>query len=52
MCRHDRPCPTAAATDREAAAAIMRGDVQGWAQLCNGLLLFEVMSISQSQGLV
>ncbi|MGW3627809.1 DUF5999 family protein [Streptomyces sp. NPDC000880] len=41
MCRHDPSCPTAAASDREAAAVIVRGDVQGWVQLCNGLLLFE-----------
>ncbi|RNG17743.1 DUF5999 family protein [Streptomyces botrytidirepellens] len=41
MCRHDPPCPAAKASDREAARTVMRDDVQGWALLCNGVLLFE-----------
>lgn len=41
MCRHEPPCPPAGASDREAAAVVARGDVQGWVLLCNGTLLFD-----------
>ncbi|SDK55926.1 hypothetical protein SAMN05421806_108334 [Streptomyces indicus] len=52
MCQHTPPCPTAEASDREAARPTVAHPEQGWSLLCNGVLLFEVMSISQSQGLV
>ncbi|MFF3327065.1 DUF5999 family protein [Streptomyces sp. NPDC002889] len=41
MCRHDPPCPTAEAPDREAARVVARHADQGWALLCNGFLVFE-----------
>ncbi|MFC4507885.1 MULTISPECIES: DUF5999 family protein [Streptomyces] len=46
MCRHDPPCPPAHAPDRDAAAVTARRDAQGWALLCNGIVRFDVMSIS------
>lgn len=52
MCSHTPPCPTADAADRQAARVSDAHPEQGWERLCNGVLLFEVMSISQSQGLV
>ncbi|MBA0049757.1 hypothetical protein E0L36_26965 [Streptomyces sp. AJS327] len=41
MCRHNPPCPTAEAPDREAAQVIAHGGVQGWALLCNQVLIFD-----------
>ncbi|MFG3132845.1 DUF5999 family protein [Streptomyces tendae] len=41
MCRHKRPCPTAHAADRDAAAIVSRRDEQGWALLCNGVVRFD-----------
>ncbi|MGC9479681.1 DUF5999 family protein [Streptomyces sp. WG4] len=41
MCRHERPCPTAHAADRDAAAIVARHDEQGWALLCNGVVRFD-----------
>lgn len=41
MCRHNPPCPTAEAPDRESAQVIARGGVQGWSLLCNQVLTFE-----------
>ncbi|MDQ0765588.1 DUF5999 family protein [Streptomyces canus] len=41
MCRHDPPCPPAHAPDRDAAAVTARGDAQGWALLCNGIVRFD-----------
>ncbi|WP_338014535.1 DUF5999 family protein [Streptomyces sp. CB00455] len=52
MCTHRPTCPTADSPDREAAHTIASHPEQGWALLCNSVLVFEVMSISQSQGLV
>ncbi len=52
MCQHPRTCPGADSSDREAAVPLASHPEQGWTLLCNGVLLFEVMSISQSQGLV
>nr|WP_322985492.1 MULTISPECIES: DUF5999 family protein [unclassified Streptomyces] len=52
MCAHNPPCPTAMAPDREAARPVAHRPEQGWSLLCNGVLVFEVMSISQAQGLV
>lgn len=41
MCQHTTPCPTAVASDREAASTVARDDVLGWALLCNGVVLFD-----------
>ncbi|MFJ4623653.1 DUF5999 family protein [Streptomyces sp. NPDC088812] len=41
MCRHDPPCPAVEAADREAAAVVSHCAEQGWALLCNGVLLFD-----------
>lgn len=41
MCTHQPPCPTAAASDREAAHSIASFSAQGWTLLCNGVILFE-----------
>ncbi|MFV5995386.1 DUF5999 family protein [Streptomyces sp. NPDC056231] len=41
MCQHQTPCPTAEASDREAAKTVARDDILGWALLCNGVLLFD-----------
>ncbi|ATL32270.1 DUF5999 family protein [Streptomyces formicae] len=39
MCQHQIKCPTAEATDRDAAVALH--PEQGWSLLCNGVVLFE-----------
>jgi hypothetical protein len=41
MCQHLSPCPTADATDREAAKVIVTFCEQGWSLLCNGVIIFE-----------
>ncbi|MEU1824163.1 DUF5999 family protein [Streptomyces abikoensis] len=41
MCQHVPPCPSAEASDREAARAVSRAFVQGWTVLCNGVVCFE-----------
>lgn len=41
MCRHESPCPTVDASDRDAAAVVSRCDEQGWVLLCNGVVLFD-----------
>ncbi|MFH8359589.1 DUF5999 family protein [Streptomyces anulatus] len=41
MCEHNPPCPTAEASDREAARPAAAHPEQGWGLLCNGVLLFE-----------
>ncbi|MFI8170898.1 DUF5999 family protein [Streptomyces sp. NPDC085931] len=41
MCRHHPPCPAADAPDREAAKVITSALSQGWAALCNGVVVFE-----------
>lgn len=40
-CRHSPACPSAEASDREAAHTIANYPQQGWSLLCNGVLLFE-----------
>lgn len=52
LCSHSPACPTADSPDREAAHVVASHPGQGWSLLCNAVLLFEVMSICQSQGLV
>ncbi|MFF3431452.1 DUF5999 family protein [Streptomyces sp. NPDC002602] len=41
MCQHHPHCPTAEASDREAALPLAFRPEQGWSLLCNGVLLFE-----------
>ncbi|MGW1810882.1 DUF5999 family protein [Streptomyces sp. NPDC002078] len=41
MCQHNPPCPTAEAPDREAAKVVTHVPAQGWAALCNGVLVFD-----------
>ncbi|MGD1220570.1 DUF5999 family protein [Streptomyces krungchingensis] len=41
MCQHQPTCPSAEATDREAAVVVSAHPDQGWSRLCNGVLLFE-----------
>ncbi|MFI8089178.1 DUF5999 family protein [Streptomyces sp. NPDC086080] len=41
MCQHKPTCPSAEATDREAAVMVTAYPEQGWSLLCNGVLLFE-----------
>ncbi|AEW95181.1 MULTISPECIES: DUF5999 family protein [Streptomycetaceae] len=41
MCKHYPPCPSAEASDREAAQVLVSHPEQGWTLLCNGVLLFE-----------
>ncbi|MER5556383.1 DUF5999 family protein [Streptomyces sp. NPDC002793] len=41
MCSHSPRCPPATDTDGEAAMVVRRADAQGWAQLCNGVVIFE-----------
>ena len=40
-CRHNPPCPTIDATDRDAAHVLVSHPEQGWSLLCNGVVLFE-----------
>lgn len=41
LCRHTPPCPSAEATDRDAAHVVAAHPEQGWSLLCNGIVLFE-----------
>ncbi|MFD7898980.1 DUF5999 family protein [Streptomyces sp. NPDC059743] len=41
MCQHKPTCPSAVATDREAAVVVATHPDQGWSRLCNGVLLFD-----------
>lgn len=41
QCRHDPPCPSVDASDRDAAHVLVCHPVQGWSLLCNGIVLFE-----------
>ncbi|MDT7575194.1 MAG: hypothetical protein QOH17_1527 [Pseudonocardiales bacterium] len=40
-CHHSPHCPSAEATDRDAAHVIAAHPEQGWSLLCNGVVLFE-----------
>ncbi|GGO98638.1 DUF5999 family protein [Wenjunlia tyrosinilytica] len=46
------PCPSAQDRDREAGRTVAYYPQQGWGFVCNVVLVFEVMSISELQGLV
>ncbi|MEV2228588.1 DUF5999 family protein [Streptomyces phaeochromogenes] len=52
MCTHWPTCPTADSPDHHDAVIVSAHPEQGWNLLCNGTIVFEVMSISQLQGLV
>ncbi|NEA20201.1 DUF5999 family protein [Streptomyces halstedii] len=41
MCSHTPPCPDATARDREAAKVVSRRDELGYAELCNGVVVFD-----------
>jgi Family of unknown function (DUF5999) len=41
MCKHEPPCPSADAVDRDAARVVACHPEQGWSLLCNGVILFE-----------
>ena len=41
MCTHQPPCPSAEASDHDAARAISCHPEQGWTLLCNGVVVFE-----------
>ncbi|MGW7032662.1 DUF5999 family protein [Streptomyces xanthophaeus] len=41
LCTHRPMCPTADSPDREAAHTIASYPEQGWALLCNAVLVFE-----------
>ena len=41
MCPHEPRCPSADASDREAAPTVACHPEQGWSLLCNGVLVFE-----------
>ncbi len=40
-CRHHPPCPSADASDREAARRVAFHPEQGWSLLCNGVVQFD-----------
>lgn len=40
MCDHKPPCPPATAPDHDAARLIIDHPEQGWALLCNGMVVF------------
>jgi len=40
-CQHTPSCPSAEATDRDAAHVLAAHPEQGWSLLCNGVVLFE-----------
>lgn len=41
LCTHTPKCPTAASPDHEAARVVAAHPEQGWALLCNAVLVFE-----------
>ncbi len=41
MCPHHPPCPSADASDRDAARVVASHPEQGWSLLCNGVVIFE-----------
>ena len=40
MCDHKPPCPPATAPDHDAARMVIDHPEQGWALLCNGMVVF------------
>jgi hypothetical protein len=41
VCRHLPACPSAEASDRDAAHVVAAHPEQGWSLLCNGIVLFD-----------
>ena len=41
MCRHNPQCPSADASDRDAARIVSSHPEQGWNLLCNGVVTFD-----------
>ena len=41
MCTHQPHCPSADATDRDAARVLFAHPEQGWSLLCNGVIAFD-----------
>jgi hypothetical protein len=41
MCPHQPCCPSADATDHDAARMVASYPEQGWSLLCNGVIVFE-----------
>jgi hypothetical protein len=41
MCQHRPDCPTATDSDHAAAVPVTSHPEQGWALLCNGVLVFD-----------
>lgn len=41
MCLHQPPCPSAYASDCEAARLMAYHPEQGWGLLCNGVVIFD-----------
>jgi len=41
MCTHEPQCPSADATDRDAARVLFAHPEQGWSLLCNGVIAFD-----------
>ena len=41
MCRHTPQCPTADASDRDAARVVSSHPEQGWSLRCNGVVTFD-----------
>jgi hypothetical protein len=41
MCAHQPPCPSADASDHDAAHPVASHPGQGWSLLCNGVIVFE-----------
>ena len=41
MCHHSPTCPSAPATDHDAAKVVSSHPEQGWSLLCNGVVVFD-----------
>jgi Family of unknown function (DUF5999) len=41
MCRHQPPCPSSEAADRDAARVVASHPEQGWSLRCNGVVSFD-----------
>jgi Family of unknown function (DUF5999) len=41
MCKHRPPCPSAYASDHDAARLVAFHPEQGWGLLCNGVIVFD-----------
>jgi hypothetical protein len=41
MCQHQPPCPSADASDHDAAHLVASHPEQGWGLLCNGVIVFD-----------